>query len=260
MRAYLDINEASFPVRDGPIRWHAPFADIGILNRYIAEEDLIFKTIPPILDLTQQIEWEEDEDYYLVWQSDPEPLDGGLWKVTRRWAKVPPQITDYEGPVSVSYPGCVYFQLRWMWLTAPDKVDTNDPESTPPSDPGETKGRWVLVLERFVIRDPVTIPQLTRTVRTFEFGSTPPEPTPVLIPQPNGLIIPGDYGGLLVYSGGLATAGNYVTGGQIVNKTTPSLEDYVLMVENGDEIVVESGVRRWQGFIWEKWTRYAKAQ
>jgi len=269
MPAYTDIQSGLVP--DGPPRLIAPFRDFGIYDIYVIKQDYLvqannFTHAPLASGQPNDIKWSEDPNFVLVDETDPEPEIANYARITRTFAKVPPTLTiDDDGVFSYTYPGVVYYFLTWMWIDAPDQQPTSDPYGSPPSGDGTRSGRWVLVLDGAVLREPYTTQTNSKLVREFVLSAQSPEPPePFRVKNTAPVIIrTSEMTSSVVLFGqpftNLAVVDNYIWGGTIVNTTNPTMETYAEWVQNGTEIVAETGVKRWMGNIWEIWQRKVKA-
>lgn len=81
----IDIVATTTPVTDGPERWKAPFAD----GKYFLFEQDYIQAQANFARTAYGTAHATRSTYYLVKESDPEPLAGGYVKWTRTYSAVP---------------------------------------------------------------------------------------------------------------------------------------------------------------------------
>ena len=254
----------------GERRWLKPLSSYGIETRLAFEQDYIARntyTQPALaVDTTGPKITIDGQDYFYVWESEPEPIGGGFWRITRRYARVPGEFEVLESPYSATYPGIIIWQLRWKRFCDRESGRIEDPNS-PPDPPGEEEPpncRWELVLEPFKVREPITLSVESYVVHSFFLQLSPPAPLPAQSwRQPGGAWIIGPGG--VIYQTDVFTQwiyDQYLHAGAILNPSqNPTVAEYKSWVTAGTRFIAEtSEVERWMGNIWLRKTRYVVAR
>lgn len=286
---YAD-GDLSTPQIDGPKRWERPFDDD--FSQYVFQQDYHqFETDfrPLALDTPH----DEILDAFLVRESDVESLGGGVLKFTRTYARIPASrqaFESYSWLVPGIGSGAVYASQSINSSSSAAGVTT----LTTSGSPGVSVGDQVSVAYTFT--DSTTGTQYGRTVlRTALSGTSGTTINVALIAEPGGTISyqtlkkvePGrpaeavevasslqlDYF-LPGVSPGVSTPfdipriaaleiydGDGVKVNSFTSSTSPTLSAWRALVAARSQVcVVSSVIRRWQGNIYERSTRYCIAQ
>lgn len=238
--SYSD-GDLTVPQPNGPRRWRQPFSDNEVL---VFDQDwqvLHDYYEPSVLDIQD----DDYPDFFLVLESPATSVGGPVLQMTRSYAKVPSVRDEWES-FSYTFPG----------------INAN---TVSPSRPYYTYGREPMTL---------TVPSRVRyDYWHVGFSITPVTQTKIKNPYQIPVVEAQRYWGI----GGRGWPADENKLGEL---STPTSEQYlqlvystsvpvpvwpsaqtVHLVYQGAEIVAEdSTINRWMGNIWERKTRYVRAQ
>lgn len=278
----------------GQKRWLKPFPESNA--NIIFEQDYTQSEAGRLADDTQLGSVNPDDaTFYLVAETTPTDLGGGMIRFTRTWSQIPPARTDFES-FAFTFPGMSTGVAHPLVAVSGNTATTTGGVTTITTTASHSisVGDSVRIhynafdsvqqYSRYIIRTALTgttgstlkVSQITDTfnaqpfyfftVQKVELGRDPLTET-VASKMTYDYFLPGvssgvasDYDIQLVVKD-IIIDGDGLQTDTYTDATTPAISDYREKIADGEWIVAEDSVlRRWRGPILERVTRYVKAK
>jgi hypothetical protein len=278
----------------GQKRWLKPFPESN--DNLIFEQDYTQSEAGRLADLTQMGSVHPDDaTFYLVAESTPSDMGGGMVRFTRTYSKLPPGRTDFES-FAFTFPGMATGVSHPLVAVSGNTATTTDGVTTITTTSAHSiaVGDSVRIhynafdqvqqYSRYIIRTALTgttgstlkVDQITDTfnaqplyfftVQKVELGRDPITET-VASKLTYDYFLAGvsagvasDYDIQLIVKDVIIDGDGLLTD-TYTDATTPAIADYRQKIADGEWIVAEDSViRRWRGPILERVTRYVKAK
>lgn len=276
----------------GAKRWLRPFPELN--TNFIYEQDYT-QRLSDFLDDEVSIgsAHPDDPTFFMVEESTPQNLGGGMVRFTRTYSQIPPARKEYES-FAFTFPGMETGTLYTPNTVTGNSATTSNGQTTMTISGGSTisAGDSVRIhynafdsvqqYSRYVIRTAISggstlvVPQIVDTLNSqplyfftatkIELGREPRTETVSSI-LTYEYFLPGVSSGvdyvtdiplfvkdIIIDSDGLQTD-------TYTDATSPAISSYRAKIADGEQLVAEDSViRRWKGPILERVTRYVTAK